>query len=251
MSQLHLGDEILMAFADGELDEPMAAAVAKVMAEDPTVAKRIMEFQQSRRLTRSAYSAALMDDVTPELREAVSAQVKAYEDAIGRHVRPEAKVLKLVWPRPKQAFAPAAMAAAIAALSLALGYFMGWRSGSWPESPMAHLESPTVHRELDRVASGKDVGLPFGRLRVISTYRLADDTLCREFRLQSDAKAARAVACRDGGWNTRLVLADAADDAGYAPSSGGELMSEYLQSLGAGEPLVDGAEASALAAPSR
>jgi hypothetical protein len=35
MSQLHLTDEILMAFADGELDEAVASAVAKAMAEIP------------------------------------------------------------------------------------------------------------------------------------------------------------------------------------------------------------------------
>ena len=55
MSELHLSDEILMAFADGELDEPIAAAVAKAMAEDPGIARRIVDFQKSRRLTRSAF----------------------------------------------------------------------------------------------------------------------------------------------------------------------------------------------------
>ena len=34
MSELHLSNEVLMAFADGELDEPIAAAVAKAMADD-------------------------------------------------------------------------------------------------------------------------------------------------------------------------------------------------------------------------
>ena len=57
MSELHLSNEVLMAFADGELDEPIAAAVARAMADDPRVARRIVDFQQSRRLTRTAYSA--------------------------------------------------------------------------------------------------------------------------------------------------------------------------------------------------
>ena len=40
----------------------------------------------------------------------------------------------------------------------------------------------------------REVKLPMGRLRVISTYKLADGTLCREFRLQSASGAADAVA---------------------------------------------------------
>ena len=79
MSELHLTDEILMAFADGELDEPMVAAVALAMAQDPVVARKVVDFQQSRRLTRSVFASNLAPDVPSELRAAISAQIEAYE----------------------------------------------------------------------------------------------------------------------------------------------------------------------------
>ena len=251
MSQLHLSDEILMAFADGELEEPSAAAVAKAMAEDPAVAKRIMDFQQSRRLTRSAFSAVLMPDVPPQLRAAVSAQVKAYEPTGRTSADPDSKPPRSERLTRRPEFVQWALAASIAAIGLALGYV----AGSWgaPEAGglMAQLESPVVHRELSRTPSGDDVELPVGRLRVISTYRLADGSLCREFRLQSSGQTAEAVACRNGGWSTTFAMAGAANDTTYTPSGGGDPMAAYLQDINAGEPLVGETEARALAGAAR
>lgn len=247
MSQLHLSDEILMAFADGELEEPTAAAVVRAMAEDATVAKRILGFQQSRRLTRSAYSTALMPDVPPELRAAVLAQVKSYEAASESKAPSDIKPPQNEWLRRKRPFMQMALAASITAIALALGYFMGWQGKPGPDGLIAQLDSPLIRQELNRSASGKDVELPFGRLRVISSYRLPNGSLCREFRLQSSTRSAEAVACRNGEWNATFALASAVNNAEYTPSGGGDPVAAYLQSIGAGQPLVDEAEARALA----
>jgi hypothetical protein len=251
MSQLHLSDEILMAFADGELEEPTVAAIAKAMAEDPIIAKRIMGFQQSRRLTRSAFSAALMPDVPPELRAAVSAQIKAYETASTTQSEADVKPLWNIRLVRREAFMQTALAASVAAIALVLGYFAGWHGRSEANGLIAQLESPIVRQELNTTASGKDVDLPFGRLRVISTYRLANGSVCREFRLQSSIEKTEAVACRNGEWNTTFALADPVNDAGYLPSAGGDSIAAYLHNIGAGQPLVDDAEAKALAEASR
>ncbi|WP_262029006.1 hypothetical protein [Microvirga sp. Mcv34] len=251
MSQLHLSDEILMAFADGELDGPTATAMAKAMAEDPLVAKRVVEFQQSRRLARSAFSAVSLPDVPPHLRAAVSAQIEAYEG--GRKPSPAADVkpLKSGWFGRRSSFVPMALAASIAAVAIGLGYF----AGSWERvgagGLMARLESPMVHNALSRSAAGQDVELPFGRLRVISTYHLANGSLCREFRLQASREAAEAVACRRDEWKTTFAVAKVVNDGDYAPSGGDDLMATYLQSIGAGEVLVGEAEARALAEANR
>lgn len=248
MSQLHLSDEILMAFADGELEEPAAAAVAKAMAEDPIVAKRIVEFQQSRRLTRSALSAALAPDVPPELRAAVSAQIKAHETASRMKSRRNFKLPWAQWIGQGRPSLHMPLAASIAAVALALGYFAGWQSRSEASGLLARLESPVVKRELSTIASGKDVKLPFGQLRVISTYRLANGSLCREFRLHSEDETAEAVACRNGQWKATFALAGLGNKAEYNPSGGDDPTMAYLQTIGAGHPLADAAEARALAA---
>ena len=251
MSQLHLSDEILMAFADGEVDEPMAAAVAKAMAEDPGIAKRVVDFQQSRRLTRSAFSSSLAPDVPPALHAAVLAQIRAHEAGDAPMVMPIADEKKSVQPRQKYSFAAMALAASLATLAVALGYFTGRQAGGATGGLIAQLDDPLIHRELSRAESGREVQLPMGRLRVISTYRLANGSLCREFKLQSEAEAANAVACRTDDWNLTFALASPADNTAYTPSSGSDPMAAYLQAVDAGDPLVDGAEAKALAEAGR
>lgn len=253
MSQLHLSDEILMAFADGELDEPVAAAVAKAMAEDPGIARRVVDFQQSRRLTRSALSSA--PDVPPALYAAVVAQVKAFEAASDAHnTVTEFKSRKVPversgWNVPS--FMKVALAASVAAVALAAGYFAGQQNVSGANSLIAQLEAPLVRDALSRVASGQDVELPIGRMRVISTYRLASGSLCREFRLQGSSGAADAIACRSGEWNVAFAAARPVGNADYVPSDGADLVASYLQSVNAGEPLVDAAEAQALTEAAR
>lgn len=247
MSQLHLSDEIMMAFADGELEEPVAAAVAKAMAENSCIAKRVVEFQQSRRLTRSAFSASLVPDVPPALQAAVLAKVRTYE---ARSVRESISV-----PRPERSaqswqgksFVPVALAASLAVLAVALGYFAGRQTNGEDGSLIAQLDSPLIQHELSHAESGWEVQLPMGQMRVISTYRLANGTLCREFKLQTGSDAAHAIACRTDEWNLTFALAGAPSNADYMPSSGGDPVAAYLQSVGAGEPLVDEDEAKALA----
>jgi hypothetical protein len=254
MSQLHLSDEILMAFADGELDEPVASAVERAMLIDPTVTKRIADFLRSRRLARSVFLKEGLPEVSPELRAAVLARIDAF-DATGD--RPAESSLPQTRPRPRSDtwfFLKVAIAASVATLAIAIvGYLAGqrWAQPEHQTSLVAQLDDSPVHEALNTVASGQDIALPHGRMRVISTYRLASGSLCREFRVQASSGAAAAVACRNGDWNVTFAMASAEGDTGYTPSSGGDLIAAYLQNAGAGEPLVDAAEAKALTALSR
>lgn len=247
MSQLHLSDEILMAFADGELDTAMTTAVAKAMAEDPGIAKKINEFQQSRRLTRSYFASALESDVPAELREAVAAQIRAYETSDEGRTEPRPTPSRNVTAARKPQFLKMALAACIAVAAAGLGYFVGQHQAEGSAGLIAQLESPLIREALSRNPSGGEAEMPMGRMRVISTYRLADGSLCREFKLRGASGVADAVACRSDEWRVTFALANAAPDAEYVPSGGGDMMASYLQSVGAGEPLVDGAEAKALA----
>jgi hypothetical protein len=245
MSELHLTDEILMAFADGELDEPVAAAVARVMAQDQAVARKIVEFQQSRRVTRSVFASNLAPDVPSELRAVIAAQIEAYETASAAGKRREPAEARRIWPSRLHPM-KMALAASLAAVAVASGYFIGRQSQ--PEAGrLAHLEDPLVLRELSRLESGHEVELPAGRLRVVSTYRLPNASLCREFRLQSTSATAGAVACRTDEWKITFALAEPAKSAEYVPSSGGDLLDAYLGNLGAGNPLDGETEAKALA----
>ena len=65
-----------------------------------------------------------------------------------------------------------ALAASIAVVACGIGYWAGRQGNDRTDDLVARLDEFAIHRELSRVASGEEVELPFGHLRVISSYRL-------------------------------------------------------------------------------
>jgi len=142
-----------------------------------------------------------------------------------------------------------ALAASVAGLAIATaGYLVGRHYPPPPQAagPIAYLTDPQISRILSESRSGQEQDLSFGRVRVISTFRMANGALCRELKLQAPSGASDAVACRNGGWRITFAVAEATPAGAYAPSGGADLMESYLQSTGAGEPLLDAAEIEAL-----
>jgi anti-sigma factor RsiW len=236
-----------MAFADGELDEQVAATVEQAMASDPAIAKRISEFLRSRRLIRSAFSEETLSDVSPELRAAVLAQIDHFEGQ-GREQPSSGLQVPRSAPLTGMWRSGMALAASIAVLALVTAGYLAGRQGMQPPSsgPIAHLATPEVNRVLSESPSGQELDLSFGRMRVISTFRTANGSLCREFKLQVSTGTSDAVACRDRDWMITFAVASTGPSASYVPSGGADLMASYLQNTGAGEPLVDEAEIRAL-----
>lgn len=244
MAQVHFSDEILMAFADGELDERVAGSVEKAMADDPAIAQRVAGFLRSRRIIRSAFHDEALPDVPPELQAAVLSQIERFE-ATPQPQRPEIQAVKKMpgAARWRMGFAMAASVAAFATL----GYLAGRHDE--PSSllgPIAQLSNPEVGGALSKIPSGQDQDLSFGRMRVISTFRTASGSLCREFNLHTSSGSSEAVACHENGWKVTFAVATEAQGNAYVPSDGTGLMENYLQHSGAGEPLLNSAETQAL-----
>jgi hypothetical protein len=254
MSQLHLSDEILMAFADGELEDPVAATVEQAMLRDPAVTKRVVAFLRTRRLVRAASLKEATPDVPAELRAAIQAQIDRFESADPRGAASGLSEQGLLRGRVRWRVVAVAMAASLATIAIATAGYLAGRQGLWAQQatgPIAHLGDPQISHLLSETVSGQEQTLPAGRLRVISTYRMADGSLCREFKLQVPSGTADAVACRRDGWIVTFALASATMNSAYVPSDGSDLMAAYLQNAGAGQPLVDGAELKALGEDTR
>lgn len=247
MAQLHFSDEILMAFADGEVDEQVAAAVEKAMASDLTVARRVAEFLRSRHLIRSAFPNQTTADIPPELLTTVQAQIERFESNAAQAALPEE-----ARPSPSKPLArrylPTALAAGLAALALATGGYLAGRQDHETSSsgPIGQLGTPEVRRALSEGLSGQDQNLSIGRMRVISTFRIANGSLCREFKLQVLSGSSNAVACRERDWVITFATTSAAANDAYVPSDGADLMASYLQNVGAGAPLLGSDESNAL-----
>ena len=62
-----ISDEILMAYADGELDAAAREAVESAMREDPQIEKRVAAHRALRRRVQAAYSGELSEGVPERL----------------------------------------------------------------------------------------------------------------------------------------------------------------------------------------
>ncbi|MDB6452599.1 anti-sigma factor family protein [Falsirhodobacter sp. 20TX0035] len=223
---MEITDERLMAFTDGELDPAEARDVAARVAEDPALRERLRLFTASR--------AALSGLTAPPVPDALAARIRALSDTA-----PAANVVPLAPRRHRRWQLPAAAAVALA-VGLGAGLF------ARPMSPVFGTVGDLA-AALSSVPAGEEATVGDGTLHVISTFRTADGTLCREFEHDgADGRRLTSVACHaEGAWDLRLAVAGGGSD-GYAPVSSGDALEAWFTGAEAGPALDPAAEAEAL-----
>jgi hypothetical protein len=240
-----INDDLLMAYADGELDPAEAEAVERAMSSDPRAARTVAAFLKSRRLARAIF--APPEPVPAALQAAVEAEIgAARERRTPRDVASPslAKRRSVSWPS-------LALAAALV-LSLASGVVLlrnwgeGDRSLAAGDGILAYAD---VQQALSTAPSGEEAPLEAGTFRAISSFADASGGLCREFTVEASGTRPdrlEAVACHgDRGWTLAfLAVAPASQD--YVPADGEGVTASYLRSIGAGSPLDLDAERSML-----
>ena len=236
MRQLHLTDETLMAYIDGELDPAMIAAVEDGMSRDPIVLRRTAAFLRSRQLARRAFVSAPME-VPEQLRRIVS------EEALPPS-RPKRSAPSTASRRLRRAFLPLAAAVLVIAAGV-VGYFLPERGGT---GLFPRVSSGSVIAALNALPSGRETDVTGGRLRAISTVKIGD-ALCREVSVDQSGVRSRLVACRSGAeWTTAFAIVESPSD-GYRPAGqGDDLLAQFLDDSGASAPLFGVEEERALTA---
>ena len=219
--------ELLMAYADGELDPLAAKRVERAIAEDPALAE---EVERHRRLR-----ARIAGEFAPVVEEPVP-------DRLAALLR--SNVVPLPRPRPKpRGFAQWRAAGALAAC-LVVGAMIGTQFSS---------VGPVTARGDGLYASGalagaldRQLGGAKGAVQVAASFRDGAGAYCRVFA----SEAVDGIACRDTrGWalrQTRQGSASAAPATSYAQagSADPQLMAA-AQEMMAGEPLDAAAERAA------
>jgi hypothetical protein len=197
-------DELLMAFADGELDELSRARVERALAEDAELRARLAQQQRLRATLAAHYG--------PTAEEKVPAHLRAML---------ESDVVRFV-PKPRPLWQGWTALAASLLLGLALG-----RTLLAPAGGPVGIENGTMVARgplaaaLDmQLASAQPAGAP---ARIGISFAAADGRLCRTF----DSAAMSGLACHgDRGWQLILTA------TGTPPPRGG-----YRQA-GSGNPQV-------------
>jgi hypothetical protein len=221
-----IDDEMLMAYADGELDEIGRARVERALAADAALRARL-EGQQRLRGTLAAFYRPVAEEEVPErFRALLDSNVVAFPPARARPQRP-------LW----QSFA--ALAATLL-LGLALG-----RTLLLPAGGPVGIENGTMVAQ-GPLAAALDSQLasaqaPDAATRIGTSFAAADGRLCRSF----DSAALAGVACRgDQGWQLLMTAAGSAGPHGDYRQAGSAnpLVAEAAQALMAGEPFDAAAE---------
>ena len=227
-------DEVLMAYADGELDAGTRAAVDAAMATDPEIARRIAQHKALRSRFHSAFNKVLEEPVPARLRPRNDNVVPL------RHRQTH----RSIWPQW----------AAIAA-SLIVGLIVGRLMLVRPvdSGPIATrggqlLASGALAAALtDQLASARTAADP---VRIGVSFRSKSGQYCRTFALASPAAIA-GVACRAAdGWQVGALARTQppSGDSGLYRQAASAMPPAVLATVNGqivGEPLDAHAEAAA------
>ncbi|MET1412226.1 hypothetical protein ABVF61_08175 [Roseibium sp. HPY-6] len=239
MDETKMTDEIIMAYADGQLPEAEAKKVEIAAEADETIRQKIRMFKETASQLKSA--AADLPPVPDALAERLSAMLGA--DSAEAEVLRQDNVVPFTrrnWIRQW----PTAIAASITLVAgLAAGMAIGPFSGSENNPPfgITALADPEIAIALSSVESGSSTVLGSGAtLNVIASFVDADNTLCREFDYEAvNGPSIVSVACHVGdAWHPKIAIAaNTEQSANFAPASSLEALETWLSTSGFGDPL--------------
>lgn len=220
--------EMLMAYADGELDELTARRVERAVADDPELAAQLEADQTLR--------AKLQSHLAPAAEEDIPA---AWMAMIAEAAEEDSKVVSFADAREARTVrgVPRWGAGVAIAASLALGVMLGTQvsssGGALVEKDGMLLASAGLEQALDRQLASAQAG---EEVRILASFQREGGDFCRAFAGPEHS----GIACREAaGWRLERLLPGAeAQSSQYrqAGSAEAELMAA-AQDMADGEPL--------------
>lgn len=236
-------EEVLMAYADGELDAPTRAAVDAAMASDPEIARRIARHEALRSRVHSAFNKVLDEPVPARVLSVVRNErpvpLKSNVTPLrARQVRP--------WNWQQWTAVAASLIVGVIAGRLTLMH----EGSAGPVMTRGDrlLAAGTLAAALsDQLASGQSAADP---VRIGVSFRAKSGEYCRTFALRGAAGLA-GLACRaQDGWQLGVLARTESPSAsaGTYRQAASSMPAAVVAAVGermAGEPLDQHAEAAA------
>jgi hypothetical protein len=230
-------DEVIMAYADDELDAPTRAAVEAAMASNPEIARRIAQQQALRSRVHSAFNKVLDEPVPARL-----LQVVRSERAGAR--RSNVVPLRQRWGWPQWTAMAASLIIGVIAGRLALVRF---GAGPLVVRGGQILASGALADALsDQLAASQSAA---ARVRIGVSFRSKAGQYCRTFTVR-ESTALAGLACRAAdGWRVGVLAgAPLPGGAGTYRQAASAMPPVVITAIGeqiVGEPLDAPAEAAA------
>ncbi|WP_072390080.1 hypothetical protein [Hyphomicrobium sp. CS1GBMeth3] len=213
-------DELLMAYADGELTADEAKAVEQVLAQDPVLRARLEPFVETRMRLAYVFEHTLHEPVPDRLIAAIARASTVPAESQPRRPSLYARLREGVGNLaetylPSGGMTPAFAAGAIALVltSTAIGWAVGRFSAPSGLIQVAGSEllasgklARTLETRRSRVAAASDSG-DVSIVPVLS-FRTQAGGICREYRITGEASGPNfaGLACRTGEGQWRLAL---------------------------------------------
>lgn len=240
-----ISDEMLMAFADGELAPAEQEEIEAALTEDEALAERLAVFMDTRHQLSATMKPLIDEPVPAALQASLAAAIATARQTQGAKPHMTETVVPL---RPRASSTPAArstgsvitspwgmaLAASFVGVVVGLGGFLlGQSTGVAPDG--ANL---ALNEALETLPSGGDRALSDAEsLHMIASFRDAEGHLCREYERKAPDAVTTAVACHGpAGWQTRFALTNPVAE-GYVPASTTDTLDAFLSGIGAGAPL--------------
>ncbi len=188
-------DEILMAYADGELSAQERAAIEDAMRTDPDVAAAVARHRNLRQDVFGAFAGVLAEPVPERLQPPRSAEVVQLDERRAARV-PQRRSWS--WPQ----WGAMAASLAVGVLAGALGPLGAGELAVARDDSGALLARGGLGAALDRQLAGAAAD---GGIRIGMSFLGNDGNYCRSFMLGASA----GLACREGGTWRIPVLAQA------------------------------------------
>jgi hypothetical protein len=209
---MKFSNEILMAYADGELDEPQRSAVEAAVRGDPALAAIVEGHRALRADVFAAFAGVLDEPVPPQLHAAAAPKVLSLDAA--RNARARATTAA---PGPAAAPRSAWPRWGALAATLVVGVLAGslWFDGSAANSGFVSADAGGRLVARGQLAGALSRQLasdpaPNSPVRIGLSFATRDGGYCRSFSVGASA----GLACRDGEAWRIPVLSEAAATGG-------------------------------------
>jgi len=253
-----VSDELLMAYADGELEPPQRAEVEAAIAADPELARRVEKHRALRKRFNTAFDGVLMETVPERLVAAVLASPATQGSSEGAAAAPQiadftrTRAANDDEPATRRRWTWVEWSAMAASLVIgAVAAHVAWRSpeagpvGTQGGQLVAQADLATALS--DQLASEQAPGAP---VQIGVSFKSKTGEYCRTFVLDDRAPLG-GLACRQGdSWQVQVLASAAptiAGDGGYRPA-GAAMPPAVLNAVNQaidGEPLDARGEAAA------
>jgi hypothetical protein len=219
---MSFSDEVLMAYADGELEPGMREQVEQAMRADPQVAAAVERHRALRSDVFAAFAGVLDEPVPERLQPAAGARGHVRVDVLESA---GARPLPARWSWRQWSGMAASLAAGVLAGALGWQQMQGGNAAPFSRQGDALVARGELAAALSRQLAAD---APAGSVRLGVSFEAKGGQYCRSFRLGSTA----GLACRDAGeWRIPVLAQDEQPEhAGYR-QAGSSMPSAVLDAI--------------------